>query len=335
MLPQIQPEQYLRAPCPVLEQSVRTLIPFHKLLQEFVEDKVMATTDQVGQGLNHDLDVIPLQSLHIDDHLYNEGVRVLLRPLDEKGIHYITPPDCGRPVILQQGEPVREKIASRKVPTIAIFQTAEHVKFTISQQTTRDLSQKFSCNFYFDPLNDNVIVQNTSSSLIELAHFSAKQETKGRGLRTTKMLTVTPTSWKLGLGESALELRIFTRRGPLVESQLPSQQKTNTLKRTFQASEEDFATGSRCRQRVVTYLGNVVPCPVQPTNVQRSSDRNQRCLHLLSKNETLHLPGVDIVKQYNIIKLSHLASRPSSEVYIAYHSIFGDCVVKVLKTSTY
>lgn len=312
-------------------------------------------------------ELVPLDILHVDEGHFQEGVRLLVRPLTglPNGRSVSPGSDNCRWLAL------RAEVASAGQPehkVLAVTQTSRDIKFSvrIPEGTEEDFSRPpLWCELYYDPASDQVIFVNKSDVPLSIDKVSQEALDSPRGseshfVEPGLVKALRPGTWRLAVGYTAvLDFRILEKR-PVTVYQAPPALPEDAQSSSVDASN-DMRTGSK---RPLGHLGGELRVKRRSSDVKAGDDGlvmflnpstepfvfslpgagksrelsavNSQALIDAREGETVVVPAVCDLEEYRLTKRQRIASTALSTVYRASHSHVPDKIltVKVLKTRT-
>ncbi|KAI5467496.1 kinase-like domain-containing protein [Mariannaea sp. PMI_226] len=307
---------------------------------------------------------VPLDILQVEDHHHRQGIRILVRPLTKfPNSRSVSPgsDSC-------QWLALRAEVASSDQPehkVLAVTQTSKDIKFSvrIPGETQDDAPRPpLWCELYYDPASDKVIFLNKSDVPISLSGVS-QTPLSSPPLSAALIINpglakaLKPGTWRITVRDIAvLDFRILEKRPVMLyESQPPALVETDSS--SSGSSSINFSgkraltpelDEKRVKRRVsmpdtpgddgvIMFLRPaadplIFPLPNGRESKELSAIDAQPLLDA-EKGQTIAVPGVCELDQYQLTKRDPIASTSLSAVYTAEHSKVSDLVtVKVLKT---
>lgn len=341
--------------------------------EPFSQSEIEARFHGVGvdePSIPADPEAVPLDVLQVEDHHHKQGIRILVRPLTKlPGTRSVSPgsDNC-------QWLALRAEVASSDKPehkVLAVTQTSKDIKFSvrIPGSAEDDLSRPpLWCELYYDPASDKVIFLNRSDVPILLgrilSHSAAGSPPPSerhvinpglaKGLR--------PGTFRIKVRDIAvLDFRILEKR-PITIYQEPislavpedslspspsfitSDQVNTSMKRAL-TPDEDIKrakrrisdAGNGADDGVIMFLGPAEPLVFPLPNAREGKELAASTGHALldaGQGETIAVPSVCELDEYQLTKREPIAQTALSAVYTASHSQVPNNIVtvKVLKT---
>ncbi|OAA31975.1 Protein kinase-like domain protein [Moelleriella libera RCEF 2490] len=317
-----------------------------------------------GAVIPHDDRHVPLDVLQIEDHHHRQGIRILVRPLTNlaAGTRSVSPgsDSC-------QWVALRAEVASSEQPehkVLAVTQTSKDIKFSVripGESQDQMPRPPLWCELYYDPASDKVIFLNKSDDPLSLKTVSqtplGSPPSGGPDVinpGSTKGLR--PGTWRIEVrGLAVLDFRVLEKRPVTLyharrvltheSSSLLSTDSNSSMKRALSPDADD----KRAKRRMsndTSQVGNGVVMFLRPSadplvfplpkgsEGRELSASNGHALLDAQQGETIAIPGVCEVNEYQLTKHEPIASTALSAVYTAKHSDLSDEIVtvKVLKT---
>ncbi|KAG6035548.1 hypothetical protein E4U41_006040 [Claviceps citrina] len=310
---------------------------------------------------------VPLDVLQVEDHHHRQGIRILVRPLTNlKSNRSVSPgsDSC-------QWLALRAEVASTEQPehkVLAVTQTPRDIKFSVRiPGESEDDSPRppLWCELYYDPASDQVILLNKSDVPISLRKVSlAPPDSPPSGeihiINPGHIKALRPGTWRIQVRDVAvLDFRLLEKRPVVLYQARPAlghQSSSSTcsnshssMKRARSPDAHADAGERRVKRRtpdashqaddgVIMFLRPsadplVFPLP-NGRERQELSASNGHALLDAEPGETVAVPGVYELDEYQLTKREPIASTALSAVYTAAHSRIADDIVtvKVLKT---
>lgn len=273
---------------------------------------VLAADDHEKVNLGND--TISLRDLLLDNAIYSAGVRVIFRIEDPGRDETIKLRGHRRDVALL--DQVDGK-ASTQEQLYAVVQIQEDTSFSVD-----------SCEFYFNPDNDDLVLLNNGDKVIEITSIAEPPSTVSLAPRSSHFLSAS-RCWKLQLvGGTVVQIRILQRQAITSVSTRDEQQRS---KRPISGSWKT-GTSPILKKRELTRTDQTgleqYPIPIRELSTHVSALS-------LKDNEAVQIPAVVDAPAYRVERTRSIASTTASEVYLAQHSQFSKSVaVKIFKTST-
>ena len=314
-----------------------------------------------------EVEAVPLDFLQVEDHHHEQGIRILVRPLTQlPNARSVSPgnDNC-------QWLALRAEVASTEQPehkVLAVTQTSKDIKFSVRiPGATQDESLRppLWCELYYDPASDKVIFLNRSDVPILLSRVSSAPSTsppvnEAHTINPGVAKALKPGTWRIQVRDVAvLDFRVLEKRPVTVytrptESQedmassiTSSAQLNRSTKRSLSPDEDDQ---KRIKRRasdvdkseqgdgVIMFLRPAAEPLVFPLPNAREtkalSVSNSQPLLDTEKGETISVPAVCELDEYQLTRHDPIASTSLSAVYTATHSHIPNNIVtvKVLKT---
>lgn len=314
--------------------------------------------------------VPPLDELQVEDHQYKQGIRILVRPYTRlPNTRSVSP---GNDNI--QWLALRAEIASTEQPehkVLAVTQTSKDIKFSVripGETQYESARPPLWCELYYDPASDRVIFLNKSDVPIALFRVSqtllASSPSASPPSNESHVINpgvpkgLKPGTWRIKVRDVAvLYFRVLEKRPVTLNQPRPpipeessmmsvaSDQTTSSTKRSLTPD----ADGKRAKRRiseaadgaddgVIVFLRPsaeplVFPLPNGRECKELAAATAQPLLDAES-GDTIDVPGVCELDEYQLTKRDKIASTTLSAVYTATHSQLPDNIVtvKVLKT---
>ncbi|KJZ76110.1 hypothetical protein HIM_04566 [Hirsutella minnesotensis 3608] len=310
-------------------------------------------------------ETVPLDVLRVEDHHHRQGIRILVRPLTRlPGARSVSPGNDSC-----QWLALRAEVASSEQPehkVLAVTQTSKDIKFSVripGEYQEESVRPPLWCELYYDPASDKVIFLNKSDVPIHLSRVSQTPSpassphlSDAHIINPSLAKALKPGTWRIKVRDIAvLDFRVLEKR-PVTLYQLqqppsPTDDQssvwgspTSSGKRSF-TPEDD---GKRVKRRisdidkaddgVIMFLRPTAEPLVFPLpNARESKELSSVHGHALLDTEfgeTILVPGICEVDEYQLTKREPIASTALSAVYKASHSNVPDNIVtvKVLKT---
>lgn len=311
---------------------------------------------------------VPLDVLRLEDHHHKQGIRLLVRPFTK--LHNTRSVSPGNDNC--QWLALRAEVASTEEPehkVLAVTQTAKDIKFSvrIPGETQEGLPRPpLWCELYYDPASDKVIFLNKSDVPISLTRISNTPLASPPMMDENPVINpglakaLKPGTWRIKVRQIAvLDFRILEKR-PLfvyepgvsdVEEGLSSFSSSENFTTSAKRSLSPDAESRHVRRRtsaaseanepddgVIMFLRPsagplMFPLP-NGRDCKELSAANSHALLDAEKGQTVAVPGVCELDEYQLTKQEPIASTALSSVYTAQHSHVSDNIVtvKVLKT---
>jgi len=307
---------------------------------------------------------VPLDSLKVEEHHHDSGVRILVRPLTPS--RSITP-DCDRYQWLAlRAEVLSQDDQNRQHKVLAVTQTPKDIKFSVripGEPVDDNLRPPLWCELFYNPGDDNLIFLNRSEVPITLARMSQQQPpsspspTFGVNPGTTR--AVFPGTWRILVrGMLVLDFRILEKRPAslldrsALEEVMSIAGRSDDMaisgvnssgKRSLPEDEEETGNGKKARtnavvgnnqEGVIVFLPRAADPLMLPLPNAVAIPHGKQALLEVEKDQTVHIPGGCELDEYQLTKRDQIASTSLSSVYTAEHSQVpnGVVTVKVLKT---
>lgn len=306
---------------------------------------------------------VPLDVLQLEDHHHRQGIRILVRPLTTLNSARSVSPGSDN----CQWLALRAEVASSEQPehkVLAVTQTSKDIKFSVRiPGESQDDSPRppLWCELYYDPASDKVIFLNKSDvplSLRKLSQTPLGSPPSGEShmINPGLIKALRPGTWRIRARDVAvLDFRILEKRPVTLyqarpalaqqTSSLTSSNSNSSMKRALSPDGDE----KRARRRisdashqaddgVIMFLRPAADPLVFPLPNGREgkelSVSNGHALLDTEKGDTVAVPGVCELDEYQLTKRDPIASTALSAVYTADHSHVPDNIVtvKVLKT---
>ncbi|KAI1492590.1 kinase-like domain-containing protein [Biscogniauxia mediterranea] len=335
--------------------------------EERTEPYTLEELQRLHRGLQVDdvddvhYDDIPLDSLIIDEHHHQQGIRILVRPLTRSRSVSPGNDNC-------QWLALRAEVADPTQPkskVLAVTQTSKDINFSIRIPQADDEDRPpLWCELYYDPSSDSLILWNKSDVPIVLARISSPDLpglNSGQEIVPGATKELLPGTWRISIGIPVLDFRILEKRlatllqmshdDPqfLAPARSPDVSKSSG-KRALPDDDGDSDcavvekklrandTEPQNKDGVIIFLGPrdeslVFPLP-NAAKTKQVAIPNGHALLEIQKDETALIPGGCELDQYQLTKRDQIATTGASSVFTAEHSNVSDGVitVKVLKT---
>ncbi|KAF4975650.1 hypothetical protein FZEAL_7585 [Fusarium zealandicum] len=308
---------------------------------------------------------VPLDNLQVEEHHHRQGIRILFRPLAQfPNARSVSPgsDSC-------QWLALRAEVASSEQPehkVLAVTQTSKDIKFSVRiPGETQDDSTRppLWCELYYDPASDKVIYLNKSDVPISLSSVSSTP-LSSPPLSASHIINpglakaLKPGTWRITVRDiDVLDFRVLEKR-PVTLYQPPPPAIVEDVSSTATSSHINSSgkraltpeyDEKRVKRRVsdpqtpgddgvIMFLRPAADPLVFPLpNGRESKELSAVTGHPLLDSETgdtIAVPGVCELDQYQLTKREPIASTSLSAVYTATHSHVPDNIVtvKVLKT---
>lgn len=308
---------------------------------------------------------VSLDELHVEEHHHNQGIRILFRPLARFPSSRSVSPgseSC-------QWLALRAEIASSEEPehkVLAVTQTSKDIKFSV--RIPGETQDEFPrpplwCELYYDPASDKVIFLNRSDVPISLAGVShtppmSPRPTAAHIINPGLAKGLEPGTWRITVRDiDVLDFRVLEKRPVMLYapqqpgvvedlSPVTSTPRINSSgKRALTPEYEEKRVKRRVSDLespgddgVIMFLRPAAEPLVFPLPKGRESKElsttNGHPLLDAEKGDTIAVPGVCELDEYQLTKRDPIASTSLSAVYTATHSHVPDNIVtvKVLKT---
>ncbi|PTD12277.1 hypothetical protein FCULG_00003443 [Fusarium culmorum] len=305
-----------------------------------VEEPVPTTTSSA----------VSLDELHVEDHHHKQGIRILFRPLASFPNSRAVSPgseSC-------QWLALRAEVASPEQPehkVLAVTQTSKDIKFSVRiPGETQDASPRppLWCELYYDPASDKRCPDAAVKSPVSAAHIINPGSAKA----------LKPGTWRITVRDievidfRVLEKRpvtIFQPRQPTIPEDVPPTSSTPTINSSGKRALTPEYDEKRVKRRisepdtpgddgVIMFLRpSADPLVFSLPNGRESKELSTVNGHALldaEKGDTVAIPSVCELDEYQLTKREPIASTSLSAVYTATHSHVPDNIVtvKVLKT---
>ncbi|EKJ70576.1 hypothetical protein FPSE_09221 [Fusarium pseudograminearum CS3096] len=320
-----------------------------------VEEPVPTTTSSA----------VSLDELHVEDHHHKQGIRILFRPLASFPNSRAVSPgseSC-------QWLALRAEVASPEQPehkVLAVTQTSKDIKFSVRiPGETQDASPRppLWCELYYDPASDKVIFLNKSDVPISLSSvvptpLSSPPVSAAHIINPGSAKALKPGTWRITVRDievidfRVLEKRpvtIFQPRQPTIPEDVPPTSSTPTINSSGKRALTPEYDEKRVKRRisepdtpgddgVIMFLRpSADPLVFSLPNGRESKELSTVNGHALldaEKGDTVAIPSVCELDEYQLTKREPIASTSLSAVYTATHSHVPDNIVtvKVLKT---
>ncbi|RSL64985.1 hypothetical protein CEP54_004473 [Fusarium duplospermum] len=308
---------------------------------------------------------VPLDDLQVEDHHHKQGIRILFRPLAKfPNARSVSPgsDSC-------QWLALRAEVASSEQPehkVLAVTQTSKDIKFSVRiPGETQDDSPRppLWCELYYDPASDKVIFLNKSDVPISLSSvsptpLSSPPLSAAHIINPGLAKALKPGTWRITVRDiDVLDFRVLEKRPvTLYQPQppkAPEDVSSTTSSAHINSSGKRALTPEYDEKRVKRRVSDpetpgddgvimflrpagdhlVFPLP----NGRESKELSTVNAHALldaEKGDTIAVPGVCELDEYQLTKREPIASTSLSAVYTATHSHVPDNIVtvKVLKT---
>lgn len=313
-----------------------------------------------------DGEVVPLDVLQVEDHHHRQGIRILVRPLTR--LHNTRSVSPGSDNC--QWLALRAEVASSEQPehkVLAVTQTSKDIKFSVRiPGESQDESSRppLWCELYYDPASDKVIFLNKSDVPISLSRISqsllaSPPSGEGHVINPGLAKALKPGTWRIKVRDLAvLDFRVLEKRPVTLYQPQPSlpedssssgtsfiHQGGSGSKRALTPDEDNKRVKRRISDAGATADDGVImflrpagePLVFPLPNARESKELSASNGHALldaEQGETIIVPGVCEVDEYQLTKRDPIASTALSAVYKATHSHVPDNIVtvKVLKT---
>jgi hypothetical protein len=305
---------------------------------------------------------VPLDSLKIEDHHHDSGVRILVRPLTPS--RSITPDCDSYQWLALRAEVHSQDDKNRQHKVLAVTQTPRDIKFSVripGEPVDDDHRPPLWCELFYNPGDDNLIFLNRSDVPLILARMSQQQPAPSPSPTVTVVPGTTkavfPGTWRILVrGMLVLDFRILEKRpASLLDPSSTFESvagKTDEMvmsginssgKRSLSEDEEDAGKGKKARthgvvgnnqEGVIVFLPRAADPLMLPLPNAVAVARGKQALLEVEKDQTVHIPGGCELDEYQLTKRDQIASTSLSSVYTAEHSQVpnGVVTVKVLKT---
>ncbi|GAO13714.1 uncharacterized protein UV8b_01646 [Ustilaginoidea virens] len=310
---------------------------------------------------------VPLDVLQIEDHHHRQGIRILMRPLTRLNSTRSVSPGSDN----CQWLALRAEVASSDQPehkVLAVTQTSKDIKVSvrIPGENQHDSSRPpLWCELYYDPASDKVIFLNKSDVPLSLRKVSQPHSDSSPPASESHVINpglikaLRPGTWRINVRDLAvLDFRILEKRPvtlyqarPALPHNQPSSSLTSSsssssgMKRALSPDVDDRRVKRRisdppCQadDGVIMFLRPAAEPLVFPLpngrETKELSASNGHALLDAEQGETVAVPGVCELDEYQLTKRDPIASTALSAVYTANHSMVSDDIVtvKVLKT---
>ncbi|QPG95113.1 hypothetical protein C2857_007691 [Epichloe festucae Fl1] len=306
---------------------------------------------------------VPLDVLQLEDHHHRQGIRILVRPLTKLNSARSVSPGSDN----CQWLALRAEVASSEQPehkVLAVTQTSKDIKFSVRiPGESQDDSPRppLWCELYYDPASDKVIFLNKSDvplSLRKLSQTPLGSPPSGEShiINPGLIKALRPGTWRIRVRDVAvLDFRILEKRPvtlyqarpalPHQTSSLTSSTSNSSMKRALSPDGDEKRVKRRISDAshqaddgVIMFLRPPADPLVFPLPNGRESKElsvsNGHALLDTEQGETVAVPGVCELDEYQLTKRDPIASTALSAVYTADHSHVPDNIVtvKVLKT---
>lgn len=297
---------------------------------------------------------VHLDSLRVEDHHLEAGVRLLVRPLVRTPSVSPGYENCRWLAFKTESDSQEERPHS----ALAVTQTSTDVKFPLRIQPDYSghvpLCPHLWCELYYDPRSDHQILQNRGDVPITLVRQSALPQGDARtsyGANPFDMRSLAPGTWRICIGDvPVLDFRILKKHPSVLLSPRPAEPpklitpparpgalnssgkrpstddgfdspRIEKKARIDEDIQEDRRDGVTMYLALPSASREVVKAGGQPLVDAENGD-------------TVHIPGTSDLEEYQVTKRDHIASNMQSAVYTAEHSHLPNQVVtvKVLKT---
>ena len=314
-----------------------------------------------------DGEVVSLDVLQVEDHHHKQGIRILVRPLTR--LHNTRSVSPGSDNC--QWLALRAEVASSEQPehkVLAVTQTSKDIKFSVRiPGESQDESSRppLWCELYYDPASDKVVFLNKSDVPIALSRISqsllaSPPSGEGHVINPGLAKALKPGTWRIKVrGLAVLDFRVLEKRAVTIYQPQPSlpedslssdtglvpHQSGSGSKRALTPDEDSGRVkrrisdaGATAEDGVIMFLRPAGEPLVFPLPNARESKElsgfNGHALLDAEQGETILVPGVCEVDEYQLTKREPIASTALSAVYKATHSHVPENIVtvKVLKT---
>ncbi|KAK5992591.1 Serine/threonine-protein kinase StkP-like protein [Cladobotryum mycophilum] len=313
-----------------------------------------------------DAEAVSLDVLRVEDHHHKQGIRILVRPLTKlPSARSVSPgsDNC-------QWLALRAEVASSDKPehkVLAVTQTSKDIKFSvrIPGATEDELSRPpLWCELYYDPASDKVIFLNRSDVPLLLGRVSSTSASpppinENHVINPGSAKALKPGTWRIKVRDLAvLDFRILEKRPITIYQPQPSMEiSEDSSLSSFVTSDQvntsmkrglspDNEGNKRVKRRIsdtgaddgaIMFLGPAEPLVFPLPNAREGKELSTTNGHALldaEQGETIAVPGVCELAEYQVTKREPIASTALSAVYTATHSSVPNNIVtvKVLKT---
>lgn len=308
---------------------------------------------------------VPLDDLQVEEHHHRQGIRILVRPLAKfPNSRSVSPgsDSC-------QWLALRAEVASAEQPehkVLAVTQTSKDIKFSVRiPGETQDESPRppLWCELYYDPASDKVIFLNKSDVPISLSGvtqtpLSSPVLAEALVINPGVARALRPGTWRITVRDVAvLDFRILEKRpvtlyqpqAPTIVEEVSSSSSSSQVVSGGKRALTPEVDVKRVKRRVsdpdtpgddgvIMFLRPAADPLVFPLPNGRETKElsaiNGHALLDTEKGQTIAVPGVCELDEYQLTKREPIASTSLSAVYTANHSHVPDNIVtvKVLKT---
>lgn len=308
---------------------------------------------------------VPLDNLQVEEHHHRQGIRILVRPLAKfPNSRSVSPgsDSC-------QWLALRAEVASAEQPehkVLAVTQTSKDIKFSVRiPGEIQDESPRppLWCELYYDPASDKVIFLNKSDVPISLSGvtqtpLSSPVLAEALVINPGVARALRPGTWRITVRDVAvLDFRILEKRpvtlyqpqAPTIVEEVSSSSSSSQIISGGKRALTPEVDVKRVKRRVsdpdtpgddgvIMFLRPAADPLVFPLPNGRESKElsaiNGHALLDTEKGQTIAVPGVCELDEYQLTKREPIASTSLSAVYTADHSHVPDNIVtvKVLKT---
>ena len=313
---------------------------------------------------------VPLDFLQVEDHHHEQGIRLLVRPHTSfRNGRSVSPwyDNC-------QWLALRAEVASSDKPehkVLAVTQTAKDISFSMripAGSHEESPRPPLWCDLYYDPASDKIVFLNRSDVPVSLSRVSSSPLASPPTSDESYMIVpgsakaLKPGTWRIQVNEvTVLDFRLLEKppvtvyrrlsqssqsAEELASSLASSAQLNRSIKRSITDEEDD--DDKRARRRVsdadeasknddVVLFFQPPADPLvfrMPKETKALSAVNGQALLDVEEGETVSVPAVCEVSEYQLTKRDPIASTSLSSVYRAEHSQEPNKIitVKVLKT---
>lgn len=322
-------------------------------------------------GSPSDGEVVPLDILQVEDHHHKQGIRILVRPLTKlPNTRSVSPGSDNCQWLALRAEVASSDQPEHKV--LAVTQTSKDIKFSVRiPGETQDESSRppLWCELYYDPASDKVIFLNRSDVPISLSSVSQTPlasppaVTASQTINPGSAKALEPATWRITVRDTAvLDFRVLEKRPitlyqprqpAIIEDVSSSGTSSDELNTSMKRALTPDDNGKRVKRRVsdasegrsdgtsdgvIMFLRPTADPLVFPLPNGRPSKElsvaNSHALLDAGEGDTIVVPGVCELDEYQLTKKDPIASSALSSVYTADHSHVPDDIVtvKVLKT---
>ncbi|KAK2599934.1 hypothetical protein QQS21_005318 [Conoideocrella luteorostrata] len=305
---------------------------------------------------------VPLDVLQVEDHHHKQGIRILVRPLTKLNSTRSVSPGSDN----CQWLALRAEVASSEQPehkVLAVTQTSKDIKFSVRiPGESQDDSPRppLWCELYYDPASDKVIFLNKSDVPLSLRKISqtslgSPPSSESHIINPGLIKALRPGTWRIKVRDIAvLDFRILEKRPvtlyqarpalPHQSSSLTSSNSNSSMKRALSPDADEKRVkrrisdaSSQADDGVIMFLRPSADPLVFPLPGRESKELSASSGHALldaEQGDTIVVPGVCELDEYQLTKRDPIASTALSAVYTASHSNVPDNIVtvKVLKT---